>query len=603
MQNSNNLPCGIVNKSIQMQKKLYLLTCLILVFSFSLSSQTPEEELQQIFQTHNLMGMSVVAVYQGEMIYSGHFGLANYAAQTAVTSRTMYRIASISKSVTAAAFMKLYEQGLVGLDDNISDIMAFEIKNPSHPGVAITPRMLLSHTATLNDGSTYSSFLGATANNPNPPAISQLIVPGGSYYSSNIWLNAVPGSYFQYTNLGYGLLASIIEKVSDIRFDVFVRDSILLPFSIQGSFNIHDLESPAGLAVLYRMSCDLWVPQADNYPSGFPDPIDYSGYIPGHNGFIFAPQGGLRISAEDLSVLMSMFMNRGQYKGIRILEEETVDLMQQMQWEYNGSNGNNYWNLFNAWGLGFHLTTNQEDADIVIPGYNMVGHPGEAYGLISDMYFHNNPDFGMVFITNGSAGNYFPGWNSAFYEVEEQIFDVLFNGYILPVMSVQHFDVHIDTQGMGTTDPGPGTYSFEENNEISVAAIPDPGWLFDHFLVNGEQHNDSLIEIIVDQEFDVVAVFSEIETSIGDWINPDAFEIYLRQIDNRLIVRSNTFTGKRLNIHVTGMSGISVLTEKISNPGAMGTKIFDLSQITAGAYIVTISSPDRIIATEKILVF
>ncbi|MBW6479818.1 MAG: beta-lactamase family protein [Bacteroidales bacterium] len=586
-----------------MKKYLYLFTCIYLLNSFTASTQTPEEELQQIFQTHNLMGMSVVAVYQGEMIYSGHFGLANFAAQTAVTSRTMYRIASISKSITATAFMKLYEQGLVGLDDNISDIMGFEIKNPSHPGIAITPRMLLSHTATLNDGSTYSSFLGATANNPNPPAIGQLIVPGGSYYSSNIWLNETPGHYFQYTNLGYGLLASIIEKVSDTRFDIFVRDSILLPVSIQGSFNIHDLESPAGLAVLYRMSCDQWVPQADNYPSGFPQPIDYSDYTPGHNGLIFAPQGGLRISAEDLSVLMSMFMNKGQYKGIRILEEETVDLMQQMQWEYNGNNGNNYWNLFNAWGLGFHLTTNQQEADIVIPGYNMVGHPGEAYGLISDMYFHNDPDFGLVFITNGSAGNYFFGWNSAFYEVEEQVFDVLYNGYILPAMSVQYFDVNIDTQGMGATDPGPGTYSFEENHEISIAAIPDPGWLFDHFLVNGVQHTDSLIEIIVDQEFDVTAVFTEIETTIGDWINPDAFEIYLSQRDNQLVVKANTFTNKKLRIHVTGMRGVSVLSEMIFNSEAGETNIFDLSQIAAGAYIVTISSPDRIITTEKILVF
>lgn len=586
-----------------MRKFLYFFICLFVFNSLHVFSQTPDEELQQIFQTHNLMGMSVVAVYQGEMIYSGHFGLANFASQTAVNSRTMFRIASVSKSVTATAFMKLYEQGLVGLDENISGIMGYEIKNPSHPDVAITPRMLLSHTATLNDGNTYSSFLGATYNNPNPPAIEQLIVPGESYYSSNIWLNAVPGSYFQYTNLGYGLLASIIEKVSDVRFDVFVRDSILLPLSVQGSFNIHDLESPAGLAVLYRMSCDQWVPQADNYPSGFPEPIDYSEYMPGHNGLIFAPQGGLRISAEDLSVIMSMFMNEGQYKGIRILQEETVALMQQIQWEYNGSNGNNYWNLFNAWGLGFHLTTNQEEADIVVPGYNMSGHPGEAYGLISDMYFHNDPDFGLVFITNGSAGNYFFGWNSAFYEVEEQIFDVLYNGYIVPAMSVQYFDVNIDTQGMGTTDPGPGTYSFEENHEISVSAIPDPGWLFDHFLINGVQYTDSLIQIVVDQEFDVIAVFSETATAVDNWMNPEDLEIYLRQRDNQLVVRINTFKGKKLHIHITGMSGISVLSEKISNPGAGETTVIDLSQIIAGAYIVTISTLHRLIMTEKVLVF
>lgn len=583
-------------------KKFYTLTLLFILFANSLpASNDHEQQLQEIASINNLMGMSVVAVHDGKIIYNGHFGLANYATGTPANNRTLYRIASISKTITAMAFMQLYEQGLVNPDDDISDIMEYTIQNPVHPDIAITPRMLLSHTSTFNDGSTYNSFLSTTYNNPSPPNISQLIVPGGSHFSSNIWLNALPGEYFQYSNLGYGVLASIIEKVSGERFDVYVRENILEPLEISGSFNLHDI-SLVNLAVLYRMSCDQWVPQADNFPAGLPEPIDYSEYEPGHNGLIFSPQGGLRISSEDLAKIMITLSNKGTYNGVQLLEEETVELMHQQQWQYNGSNGNNYSNLFNAWGLGIHLITNQEDGDIVIPGYEMKGHAGEAYGLISDMYYNNDPDFGIIFITNGSAGAFFGGWNSAFYEVEEQVFSVLYNSLIVPEMTETH-DVIIQVEGLGTTQPAPGTYTLETGETFTVSAEALEGWIFEYFLINNETTIDQPThEFPVESSIQITAVFSEIPTSTGEIMHDNQPRIYVNHQQRLLTITSGNSSNPFTRLRIYNMQGELVFSRKINEQVNAETETVDISFLPAGTYITQLKTTKGAPFADKITI-
>ncbi len=584
----------------------YFYTALLLslfCINIALADKNPEEQLQEIVSTQNLMGMSAVAVHEGKVIYTGHFGLSNYAFQTQVSDHTMYRIASISKAVTAMAFMKLHEQGLAGLDDDISAILGFTIRNPHHPDISITPRMLLSHTSTLNDGNTYGSFLGATYDNPAPPHINQLIVPGGSFFSDNIWLNATPGDYFQYSNLAYGILASVIEKIADTRFDIYVKENILQPLGIEGSFNIHDIENYSNIAVLYRMSCGQWEAQADNFPNGLPDPVDYSGYAPGHNGLIFAPQGGLRISAADLAKIMITLMEKGTYDTTQLLEEETVALMHERQWLYNNSNGDNYFNLFNSWGLGLHLITNQQDGDIVIPGYSMKGHAGEAYGLISDMYYNNNPDFGIIFITNGSAGAFAYGWNSAFYEVEEQVFDVLYNGFISPAFTT-YYNISINIEGMGTTQPSPGNYSLVADSILQLTAQAHEGWKFEHFSINGALIEAPTHQLQVTSHTEITAVFSEIISSGHHNIHESgAPKIFMKQPENQLMITSGTQNLSTSKFQLFTMHGTEVFSKTIHSEGKNNTLTFDLSFLSAGAYIAVIRTEKKEQFPRKIIVF
>lgn len=385
-------------------------------------SERLSSRLQTIRSQFKLAGISVAAVKDGNIVAVGSAGLADVGRSVAVTESTMYRIASISKTVTATALMQLYEQGKFSLDDDVSPSLGFSLRNPSYPDVPITFRMLLSHTSSVQDGTGYDGFLSASIGS-NPPPIASVLVPGGSFFTSNIWRANRPGTYFAYSNLGFGIVGTLVEAISRERFDLYCLNHILKPLGIEGSFSVADLMNIRNLAVLYRTSGGTWVPQADNYGGVKPAQRDLSAYVIGSNAVAFGPQGGLRISAKDLAVFMLARMNGGEYQGVRILRDSTARLMNQPVWTYNGSNGDTYYGLFRKWGLGTQITTNAPMGDIVVPGRTMAGHAGEAYGLISDAYFElTKNEIGIVFITNGRDGSYRAGSTSAFYDVEETVF-------------------------------------------------------------------------------------------------------------------------------------------------------------------------------------
>lgn len=404
-----------------------------------------DAEVDAIRQQYNLMGISVVTICNGAPGDTCHAGIRDYTRGLPVNDSTMYRIASISKLVTAMGLMKLYDAGEFNLDDDVGTYLGYTFRNPYFPNVPVTFRMLLSHTSGIQDGSGYSSFLGATYNNSNPPSIASLFVSGGSYYTSDMWMNKSPGTYFTYSNANYGVIASLLEKISNQRFDVYMKNEILNPLGIAGSFNINDIANINNVAVLYRKSGSNWSPQADNFQGTAPTPVNLSSYTPGTNGFIFGPQGGLRISPSDLARLMMMLLNDGMYNGISVLNSSTVTLMQSPAWTYNGSNGDNYYGLFRSWGLGMHITTLTAGGDIVYPATVMIGHPGEAYGLISDFYFDPVHKNGIVFMTNGAFDGYDFGTNSAFYTVEESVFDAAYQHSHLPCIALSAFDQSTQT--------------------------------------------------------------------------------------------------------------------------------------------------------------
>lgn len=399
-----------------MKKPILIIFLAIHVIAYG---QDYEQTLNNIANDNNLVGMSVLVMCNGSESDVFHYGLSDISTDKSVSERTYYRIASISKTITATALMQLYENGFFDIDDDINEYMDFNVIHPDHPSRAITFKHLLSHTSGLLDGSGYSNFLSASYNQSPPPHISEVISPDGNFYTSNMFHSHEPGTYFAYSNINYGLIGTLIEQISGQRFDLYVRDSILLPLGITGSFNIDHIIDIENVAVLYRNGN----PQADNYQGTHPTPFDSASYNIGTNGIIFAPQGGLRITTGDLGKLMAMHANNGTFSGVEILKPETAQLMHTPVWTYNGSNGDNYYNLFNSWGLGVQITTNTYEGDIVIPDVSMVGHPGEAYGLISDMYFEKEKQFGVIFLTNGYySGGYSFGNNSAFYIPEEETF-------------------------------------------------------------------------------------------------------------------------------------------------------------------------------------
>jgi CubicO group peptidase (beta-lactamase class C family) len=414
---------------------LKLKSFLIKIFSFiylffsinsaALKCQNLSNQINQISQQYDMMGGSIVIFCENEIIDEIYWGEADFQRNINTTAFTKYRIASISKTITALATMKLVEQNLINLDEDIDEILGYNIQNPYYPNIAITTRMLLSHTSGIVDGTSYSTFLTATTSNTIIPNLSELLISGGTYYSNSLFNNIQPGTYFNYANINYVILGTIIEKISNQRFDQFCSQNIFQPLGIDASFNPADLSNIDDVAVLYRKIGGVWTPQSDNFqgiPPSYPNTINY---LPGTNGARFGPQGGLRCSARDLSKIFTCLLNMN-YCNSALLQPSSVHQMLEDNWTYNGSNGNNYYGLFRSWGLGIHRITSTLNNDVVLPGSDlMFGHTGEAYGLVSDAYIDTSRKIGFVFITNGVGTGYSTSNSSAFYTIEQDIFEAI----------------------------------------------------------------------------------------------------------------------------------------------------------------------------------
>ena len=102
---------------------------------------------------------------------------------------------------------------------------------------------------------------------------------------------------------------------------------------------------------------------------------------------MFSPTGGLKISAPDLSTWMLVHMNHGEWNGVRLLSAAHSKLMQTRSTS-SDENGD--------YGMAIRLDC------ALIPGVEMIGHTGSAYGLFSSMYFNPEKKYGFVVITNGT---------------------------------------------------------------------------------------------------------------------------------------------------------------------------------------------------------
>ncbi len=396
-------------------RRTRLLTAIVALTTIG-TAQTP---LEQVATEFELLGCSVTSFCGDSIQQSFHWGTRQLEAGWPVTSSTQYRIASVSKAVVATACARLVESGELAYEAPVDAWLGWSLVHPGHPSVPVTVGDLLSHRSGLQDGQGYSAFLGATyAAGPGAPPIADLVLEGGSAFTSDMWHAAEPGSYFQYANVNYGVLATVLEAATGLRFDALMDSLVLHPLGIAGSFNVGTLPDWDDVATLYRNQGG-WVPQADDFINEPPVGWDFSAYVPGTNGLLFAPQGGLRISTEELARIAAVWED-GAWNGVALLEAPGIAALQEAVWTADGSNGNTYFGLFNSWSWGLHRA-NLHAGDAFFGDQTLfIGHPGEAYGLISDLYLEPETGWGFAFATNGAWSGYSFG-ETSWYAVEEAI--------------------------------------------------------------------------------------------------------------------------------------------------------------------------------------
>jgi len=382
-----------------------------------------QQAVDDIRNRYNLMGLSVVTICDGKISGAFHTGLRDYERNLPVNDSTKFRIASISKLVMTTAMMKLYDKKLFKPDDDVSKYLGFTLRNPNHPERPITISMLLSHTSSINEGSGYDGFLTATYTNvSNPPDFSQLLSPGGAYYTEDMWRKEPPGEYYTYCNANFGLAGTLIEKITGQNFDRFMEENLFIPLGITGSYIAEGVTDINNLAVIYRNEEGKWAPQTDDFKGALSSPRDFSGYKTGTNAAVFSPQGGLRISAPELARVMMLHLDKGSFDGKRVVSKKSIRMMHSTQWTWNGSNGDAEGGNKRSWGLSVSILTDAHSVSLLSGKSTIMGHGGDAYGLISKFYFDPDTRSGLILITNGIFGNPAKSSSSAFYDFEEAIF-------------------------------------------------------------------------------------------------------------------------------------------------------------------------------------
>lgn len=399
-----------------------------------------------------LASLSVLAVRGGKVVYQKQFGhryidTKNPANSKLANEATLYRIASISKLVTTLGVMKLIEDGKLALDADVSEYLGYRLRNPAFPDDPITLRMLLSHTSSLRDDAGYNFAAKLKVD------LKDVLLPEGRLFANGgAWAkHAKPGTYFQYANFPWGVIGTIMERVTGERFDRLMRRLILDPMDLRGGFHPADFAKSEldNTAALYRKATEIdgrevwnsagpWVAQVSDYVTAAALPRALPDYTVGTNGTLFAPHGNCHLSAAGMGKIMLMLMNDGMAGGKQILMKASVQRMLSQQWRHDGTgkNGSSEYgghpDAMNAWGLG-----NQHYLDVSGPaagdrlveggGFRAAGHMGDAYGLTASLVFDREKKNGMIFLVGGpgvdpetTRGKY-----SAQYRYEEKIHTAL----------------------------------------------------------------------------------------------------------------------------------------------------------------------------------
>jgi CubicO group peptidase (beta-lactamase class C family) len=366
----------------------FMLVTLIQAFA---QSEKAEAAIQSIMQSSPVVGLSVAVVKNNKVIYNHSFGFKDVEKQLPLTNASIFRIASISKSFTTTAIMQLVAEKKIRLDQDISELVGFKVRNPAYPNAVITLKMALSHRSSINDSEGYFSLDAIDpATNPNFAKCYNAYEPDKGY---------------MYCNLNYNLAGSILEKITGIRFDKYIQQQILDPLGLYGGYNVNALDSNL-IAKIYEfnketqgftLSPNAYAPRTE----------EINNYTMGRTTPIFSPTGGMKISANDLAKYMIMHSQLGKYDGGRMISK---NLSQQMQAII--SEEENY-------GMALETTTQ------LIPGKTMIGHTGVAYGLYSLMFFEPKEKIGFIVISNGCDTKTINGFNAVLHQTVNSLYDNL----------------------------------------------------------------------------------------------------------------------------------------------------------------------------------
>lgn len=278
-----------------------------------------DELMNRFVREQGVPGASLAIAHRGALKYARGFGLADRDTGAPVRTATRFRIASVSKPFTAVAILKLVEAGKLGLDDPVLPLLGRPAKDPRW--ARITVRHCLQHRggwdrAISGDPIGQMGEIFHTTGIPPPYEPSQIV-----RYMLGRPLDFEPGARMAYSNLGYLVLGRVIEKISGVGYEDFVRATILKPLGLDsmklGKATWRDRETDEARYHTRdgRKGLSLYDP--------FGPPVPYPYGAENFEGF--EAHGGWIATASDLVRFADVFHDSAKCP---LLKPETIALMQ-----------------------------------------------------------------------------------------------------------------------------------------------------------------------------------------------------------------------------------------------------------------------------------
>jgi CubicO group peptidase (beta-lactamase class C family) len=308
--------------------------------------------IRQTMETEGIPSVSVAVARAGKILWEQSFGWANRENMVAATPDTMYSLASISKPFTATGVMRLVEDGKIDLDKPVNEYLgASKLLGLAGDVSGATVRRVLSHTSGL-------------------PLYHQFFYENGGYDPSDMEetitrygvLVNPPGKFYEYSNLGFGILGHIAARVSGLDYEDYMRVQVFLPLGLT--------HTSVGIGPGLKSY------SAERYDSKQRQIPFYS--------FDHLGASAIYSSAHDL-VRFGMFHLKDHLSDQHsILNDATIDSMQQTATPRD-VDGESY-------GLGW-ATGNQY-------GYRSISHAGTMPGVRTVINLYPSENLAIVVLTN-----------------------------------------------------------------------------------------------------------------------------------------------------------------------------------------------------------
>lgn len=328
-----------------------------------------DQTVQEYVNKKWLNGAVVIVYRNGKLAYYKAIGYDDAEKKTPMKKDEIFRIASQTKAITSTAVMMLYEEGKFLLDDAVSKYIP-EFKKPqvidkfneadsSYTTVAakreITIRDLLTHTSGIGYaqiGSKTMNAIYAKAGVVAGIGVGKILLADKMKILGGLPLVHQPGEKFTY-GLNTDLLGYLVEVVSGMPLDKFLKTRIFEPLGMKDSYFYLPKEKYSRLASLYTTdSTDHAVKMAPHIGING----DFNAGYPNTDGTYFSGGGGLSSTAYDYALFMQMLLNGGELNGKRLLSRTALRMMTSNQ---IGALSLNHGDKF---GLGFELVTEESSA-------------------------------------------------------------------------------------------------------------------------------------------------------------------------------------------------------------------------------------------------